>query len=312
MQAASHKPVMIDEAIASLMPKTGEIYVDGTFGAGGYSKAILESSDCKVIAIDRDEMVTRYAEVLKKKYSDRFVFVVGEFANMKSLLKDIGIREVDGVVLDIGVSSMQLDTKERGFSFSHDGPLDMRMGNYGENAAYFINNAAQDEIADVIYNLGGERKSRAIAKAIVEARSVKPITRTTDLAEIIIKSVGRYKDTIHPATRTFQAIRIWVNDELKQLRMALEAAESMLRPGGRLVVVTFHSLEDAIVKNFFNERSGKDSGASRHLPVKKKVRESTFSIINRKPKIPSEKEVANNPRARSAKLRAAIKLGTYD
>ena len=303
---APHIPVMLAEVVEGIAPRGGGLYVDGTFGAGGHTKALLEAGYCKVIAIDRDPEVESLAGVLRGKYGSRLTFLSGRFSDMETLLADAGIEKVEGILLDIGVSSMQIDTPDRGFSFMHDGPLDMRMGSSGASAADIVNQMAEDELAGIIFKYGGERKSRAIARAIVLARTLAPITRTGQLSAIVRQAVRQYNDTINPATRTFQALRIWVNDELAELETALEAAERLLIPGGRLVVITFHSGEDQIVKHFMNERSGKDEGVSRHLPMNLQAKpEPTFTLITRKAIAPTESEIAANPRARSAKLRVA-------
>lgn len=240
----AHEPVMLEEVIHYMSPKDGEVYVDGTFGAGGYSKALLESADCKVIAIDRDPSVKKFADELEQLYPGRIQLALGSFGDMEQLLASVGVSKVDGVVLDVGVSSMQLDEGERGFSFMKDGPLDMRMSQEGMSAEDFVNSAKETDLADVIYKYGDERKSRQIARAIVHARAEAPITSTKALAAIIHKAVKVYNDKIDPATRTFQALRIWVNDELGELTRALESATRVLNTNGRLVVVSFHSLED--------------------------------------------------------------------
>ena len=309
MTSAPHLSVMPNEVLEYMAPKDGEVYVDGTFGAGGHTKSLLEAANCKVFAIDRDPTVGVYVSTLSKEFDGRIEFLQGCFGDMEELLKAKGVSEVDGILLDIGVSSMQIDTPERGFSFSNDGPLDMRMGDSGTSASDFINSAEEREIADILFKYGGEKKSRKIAKAIVMARSEEPITRTAQLVEIIRNAVKVYNDTINPATRTFQALRMWVNDELGELERSLRAAENLLSPGGRLVVITFHSGEDSIVKEFLNKRSGKARGFSRHqpIPVSDDV-PPTFSTMASKAIAPSKDEVFDNPRARSAKLRAAKRL----
>jgi len=304
----AHVPVMIAEAIKYLAPKDGETYIDGTFGAGGYSRAILEAAETKVFAIDRDPDVEIFAEKLKREFPSRFNLILGNFADMAELLGQQQMEKIDGVVLDLGVSSMQLSHGSRGFSFSYDGPLDMRMEREGKTAEWLINSAEEEELADIIYNYGGERMSRRIARAIVNARSAKPISTTLELAEIIRRAVRRYNDKIDPATRAFQAIRIWVNDELEAIAKGLASAEKLLAPGGRLVVISFHSLEDSIIKNFLNEKSGKAETYSRHMPESPKKSVPVFSILTRKAIKPSDREIAENPKSRSAKLRAAIKI----
>lgn len=311
----SHQPVMLEEMLKYMSPKDGEVYIDGTFGAGGYTRALLKSANCKVYSIDRDPDVQFFADNLANEFPGRFHLLMGNFGNMHEVMIGAGVTSVDGVVLDIGVSSMQIDTPERGFSFSHDGPLDMRMEKEGKSAEFFINNADEKEIADVIYNYGGERMSYRIARAIINARAEKPITRTAELAEIIRRAVRKYNDKIDPATRTFQAIRIWVNDELDELARGLAAAEKLLAPGGRLVAITFHSLEDSIVKEFFNERAGKEQTYSRHQPVPTKdKKQPSLALLTKKAVKPSDDETNKNPRARSAKLRAAERTsaGTWE
>ncbi len=296
----AHKPVLLEEAMSILAPKNNEIYVDATFGAGGYSKRILELSDSKICAIDRDQSISTFYDELDSAYPQKIQLLIDKFSNMKKLLERNNINYVDGVVFDIGVSSMQLADGERGFSFMHDGPLDMRMDqslNY-INAETFVNTMREKEIADTIYKYGGERHSRKIARAIVNVRQKKPIKSTLELAKIIRSVIPRGK--IDAATRTFQAVRIWVNDELNELEKGLKVASEMLNVGGRLIVVSFHSLEDRIVKHYFNQLCGKNS----FLPT---VNSDKFSLINKKVIIPSTEEIQANPRARSAKLRGVIK-----
>ena len=300
---------MLNEVIEHLSPQDGEIYVDGTFGAGGYTRAILNAADCKIYSVDCDPNVAPTAENFKKEYKDRFNFLHGKFSQMATMLEEKNISKVNGIVLDIGISSMQVDEAERGFSFMREGPLDMRMSAQGIDAAGFINSAAEKELADTIYRYGGEKKSRYIAKAILQAREKKPITTTTEFAEIVRGAIHGKKEKIDQATRTFQAIRIWINDELGELERVLAAAEKLLLPGGRLVVVSFHSLEDSIIKEFLNEKSGKTGGVSRHLvALEIEKTKPVFELLTRKVVVPSGTERENNPRARSAKLRAAKKI----
>jgi len=301
----THKPVMLDEVLEALAPRDGGVYVDGTFGGGGYSRAVLESADCSVWGIDRDpDAVARGCE-MAKEFPGRLNVIGGRYSDMARLLNDAGLDAVDGVALDIGVSSMQIDDPERGFSFREDGPLDMRMEKGGLSAADVVNTLPEEELADLIYRYGEERASRRIAKAIVKARRVTPITRTRQLTEIIHGVMPRSRDGIDPATRTFQALRIFVNAELEELDNGLEAAETLLRKGGRLAVVSFHSLEDRIVKSFLRKRSGGDPQGSRHLPVPSEGgREPTFRLLSRRAVKPGAAEVDSNPRARSARLRA--------
>ncbi len=308
MNATPHIPVMLPEVLASLAPKDGEIYVDGTFGAGGYSRAILEAAQCHVYAIDRDPDAKAFASVLEREFPDRFAFLVGNFSDMCALLAAKGISAVNGVVLDIGVSSMQLDRAERGFSFRQDGPLDMRMSQSGISAADLVNNLEEAEIADLLYLYGEERASRRIARAIVEARAVAPIERTSQLRDICARVLGRSGDT-DPATRSFQALRIRVNDELGELERGLTQAERLLAPKGRLVVVTFHSLEDRIVKRFTHSRCGKLGGVSRHMPdISGGGATLPAFFLPRPEKLKaSNEEARRNPRARSATLRRAVR-----
>ena len=298
-----HIPVLGRQAIGMLQPHAGGIYVDATFGAGGYSRAILETGGTRVIGIDRDRSAVTAGFDLVDRSDGRLTLVEDRFSNLAEICAAQGVDAVDGVVMDVGVSSMQLDEAERGFSFRLGGPLDMRMGHDGPTAADVIAKASEADLANIIYIFGEERHSRSLARAIVAARREAPITTTRALADIVAKVVRSKPGEIHPATRTFQALRILVNEELDELHLALSAAERMLKPGGRLVVVSFHSLEDRIVKNFLVERA-KAGGGSRHLPVIAQAAPS-FHILTKRPVTPGEDEVAANPRARSAKLRAA-------
>lgn len=312
-----HIPVMLNEVLEKLSPNGG-VFIDGTFGAGGYTKTILDKDkDNTVIAIDRDIAAIQKAQTLQKEYKNRLVIIRGCFGDMYELVKEKHQDKVDGIVLDIGVSSMQIDNKERGFSFQKDGPLDMRMDKSQELSAYHvINEYSETEIADILYKYGEERRSRRIAIKIIEARKKSPITTTGKLAHIIEKALPtNKKDKIHPATRSFQGIRIFVNDELGELERALVSAEKLLKTGGRLVVVTFHSLEERIVKKFFREKAGLTPKSSRHsieanlpiLPNKQTTESASFKLIDKKAIKPSEEEIEANPRARSARLRWGIK-----
>ena len=304
----SHYPVMLPEVLESLRPVDGEVYVDGTFGAGGYTAAILDAADCTVVAIDRDLDAGPRAMALKDKYGERLVFIQGCFGDVFDLLQGAGFEKVDGFVLDLGVSSFQLDEAARGFSFRTDGPLDMRMDlSAGESAADIVNSYEEDDLANVIYQYGEERKSRQIAKAIVNRRAEKEFETTEDLASVVRAVVPQSKDGIDPATRTFQALRIAVNDELGELARALEAASKILKSGGRLVVVSFHSLEDGMVKQYLREKSGSESKGSRHMP---EIAEQAkiFELPQKKALKPSEKEIAENSRSRSARLRVGVRL----
>ena len=304
---ARHIPVMLSEVLGSLEPKDGEIIVDGTFGAGGYSEAILKQADCKIIAIDRDPEAFRLSGQLAEKYPGRLMAVLGRYSEMEAIAASEGFTSVDGVTLDLGVSSMQLDEPARGFSFMQEGPLDMRMGEGGPAASDIVNAMPERELADIIFRLGEERRARAITKAIMARRAEQPITTTAELADIVARVLGRKRDeTKHPATRTFQALRLYLNEELDELARGLSAAERLLRAGGRLAVVTFHSLEDRIAKRFLANRSAPPPRASRHLPeAKGEIIAPSFRLLNRRPLEPNRAEIARNPRARSARLRAA-------
>ena len=303
MQKAKHIPVMLQEVLEYLNPKDGEIYVDATFGNGGYSEAILKSANCKVIAIDRDPTVLPRVKELEDAFGERFDFCQGTFGSIKELIN----QGINGVVFDIGVSSMQLDQAERGFSFSKDAPLDMRMSCEGETAADIVNNTSEKDLADLIYKYGEERKSRQIAAKIVEYRKKQAISTTKELAEIIYSVIHKTPNAIDPATRTFQALRIAVNNELGELEDGLKGALDLCLPQGRIVVVSFHSLEDRIVKTFFRENTGKNVHVSRY---RKDVnpQDDGFCLAECSKAIaPSQKETETNIRARSAKLRFAVK-----
>ena len=300
-----HVPVLLEEVVALLEPRNGALYVDGTFGCGGYSKALLTSAVCNVVAIDRDPHARESAEKMKAGYGGRFDFVGGNFGSMDSYLKARGVARVNGgIVLDLGVSSTQLSDASRGFSFRHDGPLDMRMEAAGLDAMTFVNQASEKELAGVILGYGEERRALSVAKAIVAARKERPISRTRELATIIRRVVKKSADGLDPATRTFQAIRVHINNELDELASGLVAAEKILTTGGRLVVVSFHSLEDRLVKTFFRERVGRGSNPSRHLPALKAGRRPSFRLLTARPVRAKACEISANPRARSARLRA--------
>ena len=339
MRAARHVPVLLAEVLAALAPRDGETFVDGTFGAGGYTRAILEAAECRVLALDRDPTAIAAGQALVAEVAPRLMLVETPFSRLDEVVADEArgfvhpggaspaprreghppeptrfsahgrLPRIDGVVLDIGVSSMQLDRPERGFSFQHDGPLDMRMACAGPSAADFLNSAEEEEIANVIYEFGEEHRSRAIARAVVRRRAETPFATTRQLADLVLGVFhGRKEQGRHPATRTFQALRIHVNDELGELERGLEAAERVLAPGGRLAVVTFHSLEDRIVKQFLAGRSGKTTGVSRHLPPRSiKFDAPSFRFVNARPLTPSQGELDANPRSRSARLRAAVR-----
>ena len=292
-----HKPVMCEEVLSILNPSDGCVYLDGTLGAGGHSRKILESADCSVIGIDKDPTAIELCRDLEKQYGNKFLSINGSFGNLSQHLNSIGINKIDGILLDLGTSSMQLGTPERGFSFQFDAPLDMRMTQTGETAYDIINSLSEDSLADIIFYFGEERSSRKIAKAIVNKRKIKKIKTTFDLNEIVLSVKKGNNKKIHPATKTFQALRIYINNELKDLYEALISIEKVLSEKGRLVVISFHSLEDRIVKNFIRENS---------IPLRKydpKNPNKIFVYENRKVIKPSEYEVKKNRRSRSAKLR---------
>ena len=305
-----HVPVLLPQVLAALAPTEGKTYIDATFGAGGYTRAILNAApSARVLAIDRDPAAISAGEELTAEFPQRLFLRQGRFGELDRIAAEAALSPVDGVVLDIGVSSMQIDDPERGFSFQSDGPLDMRMSNSGPTAADVVNAAEESHLADILFHLGEERSARGIARRIVAARREAPITRTGELARLVARVLGREKIAgRHAATRTFQALRIFVNDELGELARALSAAERALAPGGRLVVVTFHSLEDRLVKQFFRRRTASESHGSRHLPVAPVAGPPpSFRFVNQRPVSPTQDEIAANPRARSAKLRAAIR-----
>ena len=302
-----HAPVLLDEVIDALAPGPGDVIVDATFGAGGYTRAIL-ATGATVIALDRDPTVQPHADAVANDFPGRFRLVRTPFSGLAEAFEASGEPRLDGVVFDIGVSSMQLDQAERGFSFMRDGPLDMRMGDDGVTAADIVNTWEHGPLAHIFKLYGDERQSGRVATAILRRRAERPFERTLDLAEVVEKALGgRRGAAIHPATRVFQALRIAVNDELGELRAGLEAAEATLAPGGRLAVVTFHSLEDRIVKAFLTERTGNAPGGSRHAPVAAETRRPSFTLSFKGAREAGEAELAANPRARSARLRAAVR-----
>lgn len=304
---ARHVPVLLEAVTRTLSPVSGALYLDGTFGAGGYSRAILASDGTRLLALDRDPNAIRDGQALVAAMGGRLMLEQAQFSQMGQVAARLGLDGFDGIVLDIGVSSMQIDDGARGFSFRHDGPLDMRMAQAGRSAADIVNEASAEELADILYYYGEERQSRRIARAIVGARTTAPILTTRALADLVQKAAPAKPTQIHPATRTFQALRIAVNDELGELVRALGAAEALLQPGGRLVVVSFHSLEDRIVKQFLADRSGRGQARSRLLPGEPVPPPPTFDLPSGQPIGPSEAEMSGNPRARSAKLRWAIR-----
>jgi 16S rRNA (cytosine1402-N4)-methyltransferase len=302
VRSAGHIPVLLDAVLAALAPRDDAVYVDATFGGGGYSEALLKAAHCRVFGIDRDPDAVRRGRDVAEHYGERLRVLEGRFGDMAQLLAPVNPGPIAGIALDLGLSSTQLDTPERGFSFRFDGPLDMRMGGEGPSVADVVNAAGERDLANIIFILGEERFSRGIARAIVKARTEAPIETTDALVKVISSVVRARPNEIHPATRTFQALRIFVNDELGELATALTAAEHVLKPGGRLVVVSFHSLEDRIVKSFLASRA-ETRGGSRHAPEVQRAAPS-FTVLTKRPVTADEDEIARNPRARSAKLRA--------
>ncbi|GLR66455.1 ribosomal RNA small subunit methyltransferase H [Acidocella aquatica] len=309
MNSFSHVPVMRDEAVAMLRPRGGGVYLDGTFGGGGYAKAILDAADCRLFAIDRDPAAVARALEMAGEYPGRLEICQGRISEILKLLGERGVEALDGAVFDLGVSSYQIDDAARGFSFRQSGPLDMQMGSAEMTAATLVNTLPESELADILYQFGDEKASRRIAKAVVERRKVEKFVTTADLAGVIRSVVRPDKSGIDPATRSFQALRIAVNDELGDIAAALEQAAALLAPGGRLVVVSFHSLEDRIVKRFFAQESGRAPGVSRHDPAGMQGgAKPRFKLLTSNAVGPGAAEVKANPRARSAKLRAMERL----
>ena len=303
---ARHIPVLLDAVVEALAPVDGGRYIDGTFGRGGYTAALLEAADCRVLAIDRDPDAVAAAEALKARFGNRLTGVEGRFGALDAIAEARGFAPVDGIALDVGVSSAQLDDPARGFSFQTDGPLDMRMAKSGPSAADVVNGAGEGLLADILFHFGEERAARRIARRIVETRRDAPIDRTLVLADLVSGIVRTKPGARHPATRTFQALRIFVNGELDQLADALAAAERVLKPDGRLAVVAFHSLEDRLVKTFLTDRADSDRAGSRHMPAVQ-GQAPTFRRLFNGARKPSSEETSRNPRARSARLRAAIR-----
>lgn len=304
---ARHTPVLLKQVVEAMNPRQGAQYIDATFGAGGYSCAFLQTANCSVLGIDRDPSAAQrgqeLADTLARLSGARLTVVRGRFCSLDLIAQAHGFAPADGVVFDLGMSSMQIDEAERGFSFMRDGPLDMRMSSEGPSAADVVNGLDEEDLAAIFHVLGEERRARAVAREIVRARAARPFTRTLELASLIARVVGR-GEAKHPATRCFQALRLYVNDELDEIVRGLAAAERILRPGGRLVVVSFHSLEDRIVKSFFAQRCGKRPGPSRHLPeAPGAAPAASFRAGSRRPIEPSEEEIRANPRSRSARLR---------
>jgi 16S rRNA (cytosine1402-N4)-methyltransferase len=309
MSGFSHIPVLRDEAITLLNPRENGVYLDGTFGGGGYARTILEAARCTLWAIDRDPAAIARGAALAAAHPGRLHLVEARISEILHLLNQGGVHALDGAVFDLGVSSYQIDDPARGFSFRADGPLDMRMGKDGISAAMLVNTLSESDLADILFSFGEEKASRRIAKSIVERRREKNFETTADLAGVIRSIVRPDKSGIDPATRSFQALRIAVNEELADIAAALTQAASILAPGGRLVVVSFHSLEDRIVKRFFAAASGRGAGASRHDPARLlAVEKPKFRLITGSPITVSAAEARKNPRARSAKLRAMERL----
>ena len=303
-----HQPVLLDRVLDGLKPQDDEIYIDCTFGAGGYSTKILETVKCKLISFDRDSSVTKFSEPLKKKYPN-FTFIHSRFSEISQKLHDLSIKEVDAIIMDLGVSSMQFDQLQRGFSFNSAMRLDMRMDQSSNDISAFevVNKFEEKQLAKIIRDFGEERKAKQIAKKIIEARKQNPIEKSTDLAEIIRRVYGHKYSKIDHATKTFQAIRIFVNNELEELKLVLEQSKNLLKKGGRLIVVSFHSLEDSYVKKFLKENSKLGNSYSRYEPNIANENEFYFEVKNKAIK-PSDQEIKNNPRSRSSRMRIAIKI----
>ena len=313
----SHTPVLYEKVLENLNIRDGLTYVDGTFGAGGHTNMILSSANCNVISIDRDPSVEIFTKKIKNKFPNNFKYIAGNIGRLKFLLKSSGISSIDGGILfDLGVSSMQIDNADRGFSFKNDGPLDMRMEKIGKSAEDIVNQTDEKTLNDIIYTLGEEKKARKISNAIVNYRKDRSITTTLELANIVRAAIGNNpKLKIDPATKTFQALRIKVNDELGEIEKALNDAENLLAPGARLVVISFHSLEDKIVKTFLRKKSGLNPNPHRHsvnIYSKTEKQKPSFKLITKKVLIASNEELSFNYRARSAKLRCAEKLNNLD
>jgi 16S rRNA (cytosine1402-N4)-methyltransferase len=309
MSGYAHIPVLRDEAVAMLSPRDGGCYLDGTFGGGGYARKILDTANCTLAVLDRDPAAVARARELAEAQPGRLVVLEGRFSRIFDLLGDVGIASLDGAVFDLGVSSFQIDDPARGFSFRQDGPLDMQMGLAEITAAQLVNTVSESELADILFTFGEEKASRVIAKTIVARRRERKFETTLDLASVIRSVVRADKSGIDPATRSFQALRIAVNDELGDIEAALAQSAALLTPGGRLVVVSFHSLEDRIVKRFFAQASGRAPGASRHDPAGLQSGQAPrFRLLTARPVLAGAAELRDNPRARSAKLRAMERL----
>lgn len=304
-----HKSVLLKEVIENLAPKDGEIYVDATFGAGGYTKAILRQANCQVFGIDRDPNVANLALKVQEEFNERFTFLQGKFSQIEQLLADKNVQKIDGIVFDLGVSSMQFDEKDRGFSFDSDAKLDMRMDGLKNPLSAFeiVNNFSESELANIFWEFGEEKKSRLIAKKIAKAREAKKVTSCRELADIVRSCYAGYFK-IDPATRCFQALRIFVNSELDEISLALKASKDLLQKGGRLIVVSFHGLEDKIVKDFLKKQAGIEKSFSRYEPENEESKEIGFEIVKKSAIKPSEKEVKENFRSRSARMRVGIRV----
>jgi 16S rRNA (cytosine1402-N4)-methyltransferase len=304
---ARHLPVMLREVVSSLNPKDGGKYIDATFGAGGHSRALLEAADCSVLGFDRDPRTVAQSSLVVSEYRGRLTVVEASFSELMEIAPRHGFDHADGILFDFGVSSMQLDEAGRGFSFRQDGPLDMRMSARGLSAREVVNRYSEKDLARIISALGEEKKAKFVARAIADSRKEREITRTGELAEIVRNAIHSKPGDIDPATRTFQALRIYVNDELREIEAGLLAAEKLLKAGGALAAISFHSLEDRLVKTFITSRS-QAPARSRHAPEAKAAAPS-FAAVGRKPLVAGEEEVGLNPRARSAKLRVATRTG---
>ena len=309
MMISQHIPVMMKEAIEALNVRDNLDYIDVTFGGGGYSEEILKKANCNLLSIDKDPAVKNYAKQLKIKFKKRFTFINDDYENLESIIKENKTLVSGGIVADLGVSAFQIDDAKRGFSFNKDGPLDMRMSGEGVTAQELIYSLDEKELARILWDYGDEEKSRAIAKMIINERNKEVLDTTFKLVKLI-KRVKKndHKRKNHPATKSFQALRIATNQELKSLKKLLMISEKILLPGARLVLITFHSLEDRMVKFFFNEISGKQENLNRHLPQVIKTKKVKFKVINKKPLIPSRTEIMSNKRARSAKLRVVERM----
>lgn len=305
-QRPGHLPVLLAEMITALSPQSGATYIDATFGGGGYTRAILAAADCHVIGLDRDPQAILRGRELEQLYPDRFRILHGTFSDLPTLMRDISIDKVDGIVFDFGVSSFQIDTADRGFSFRFEGPLDMRMSHTGQSAADVVNTFSERDLADIIYQYGEETRSRRIARAIVDYRKEQKFETTTQLSNLIKSIIKSGKDDIHPATLTFQALRIFVNNELIEIKDGLNFSKNFLKVGGKLVAVTFHSLEDRLVKTFLREHSGRGQATSRYLPENPAQTVPLFKDVYPRGVTPSAAEISKNPRSRSARLRAGV------